>query len=138
MFSLDKACKEAPKFMKQVHHWKGHHVLRDKVYTIIYAYGWMFCPNTSQHWCSIWLDKQHIWWDIFSYVLLLFSHCLPYKREQQLPQGIITKVSTFVLRVRKIQIIHQHSFGIYWEPGWTCLETLPWKGQESNLFCSYN
>ena len=19
---------------------------------------------TVEHWCSIWLDKQHIWWDI--------------------------------------------------------------------------
>ena len=39
-------------------------MLRDKVCTITYAYRWMFCPNTCQHWCSIWSDKQHIRWDI--------------------------------------------------------------------------
>ena len=41
-------------------------MLRDKVYTMIYVYQWMFCPNTSNtgDWCSIHSDKQHFWWDI--------------------------------------------------------------------------
>ena len=25
------------------------------------------CSNMSQNWCSIWLDKKHIWWDIVLY-----------------------------------------------------------------------
>ena len=26
--------------------------------------GGRFVQNMSVHWCSIWSDKQHIWWDI--------------------------------------------------------------------------
>ena len=60
-------------------------------YHYSYMHGWMFCPNTSQHWCSIWLDKQHIWWDIVLCPTVIF-HTAHTKRQKHTKTETESKV----------------------------------------------
>ena len=72
-FSLDKACQEAPKFMKlTVTPLERLLYATRQGYTIIYVYRWMFYPNMSQNWCSIWSKKYNTWWAIVLRYTVIF------------------------------------------------------------------